>query len=130
MFTHMVAEVAPEIPVVFLDTGYHFKETLETRDRLVNQEMQPFLNTPDQFTQTTGGNPGLKPETADTYTAGLVFSFDKVRWSMDWFKINLLDAMVECGVKKFIFSSTCATYAAPKRSDCAETPLIAPRRVR
>ena len=25
-------------------------QTAETRDRLVNQEMQPFLNTPDQFT--------------------------------------------------------------------------------
>ena len=28
--------------------------------------------------------------------------------------INLLDAAVEAGVKKFIFSSTCATYGAPE----------------
>ena len=33
--SHMIASVAPEIPVVFLDTGYHFPETLETRDDLV-----------------------------------------------------------------------------------------------
>lgn len=29
--------------------------------------------------------------------------------------INLLDAMVEAGVKKFIFSSTCATYGTPEK---------------
>lgn len=32
---HMVARVAPQIPVIFLDTGYHFPETLAFRDRLV-----------------------------------------------------------------------------------------------
>lgn len=31
---HMVRQVAPEIPVLFLDTGYHFKETYEYRDRM------------------------------------------------------------------------------------------------
>ena len=31
---HLVHTVAPEIPVVFLDTGYHFAETIETRDQL------------------------------------------------------------------------------------------------
>jgi UDP-glucose 4-epimerase len=29
--------------------------------------------------------------------------------------INLLDAMLECGVKKIVFSSTCATYGTPER---------------
>jgi len=29
--------------------------------------------------------------------------------------INLLDAMIEAGVKKFIFSSTCATYGVPEK---------------
>lgn len=32
---HMVSRVAPELPVIFLDTGYHFQETLEFRDRVV-----------------------------------------------------------------------------------------------
>ena len=32
---HLVHAVAPEIPLVFLDTGYHFPETLSTRDDLV-----------------------------------------------------------------------------------------------
>jgi phosphoadenosine phosphosulfate reductase len=31
---HMVREVFPEVPVIFLDTGYHFAETYEYRDRL------------------------------------------------------------------------------------------------
>jgi phosphoadenosine phosphosulfate reductase len=41
---HMVAAVAPEIPVVFLDTGYHFAETLETRDRLVERTGVTLIN--------------------------------------------------------------------------------------
>lgn len=30
----MVAEICPEVPVLFVDTGYHFPETLEYRDHL------------------------------------------------------------------------------------------------
>jgi UDP-glucose 4-epimerase len=41
--------------------------------------------------------------------------------------VNLLDSMVECGVKKLIFSSTCATYGNPDRvpitEDHAQRPL-------
>jgi phosphoadenosine phosphosulfate reductase len=31
---HMVRQVLPNVPVIFLDTGYHFAETYEYRDRL------------------------------------------------------------------------------------------------
>jgi phosphoadenosine phosphosulfate reductase len=34
---HLWSEVARELPVVFLDTNFHFPETLEYRDRLVEQ---------------------------------------------------------------------------------------------
>lgn len=34
---HMIAEVTPEMPVFFLDTGFHFPETLAFRDRLVKE---------------------------------------------------------------------------------------------
>lgn len=34
---HLVREVAPEIPVLFLDTGYHFAATYEYRDRMVSE---------------------------------------------------------------------------------------------
>ena len=32
---HMVSEVNPDLPVIFLDTGKLFQETLEYRDRLI-----------------------------------------------------------------------------------------------
>ena len=32
---HMVSEVDPDLPVVFLDTGKLFQETLDYRDRLI-----------------------------------------------------------------------------------------------
>ena len=34
--------------------------------------------------------------------------------------LNLLDAAVACGVKKFVFSSTCATYGSPDRVPMTE----------
>ena len=32
VLSHLAAKVAPGVPVVFLDTGYHFAETIGTRD--------------------------------------------------------------------------------------------------
>lgn len=47
--SHVVHSVAPEIPVVFLDTGYHFEDTLRTRDDLVQRTGLTLLNiTPRQ----------------------------------------------------------------------------------
>jgi phosphoadenosine phosphosulfate reductase len=34
---HIVSRVAPQLPVIFLDTGYHFPETLAFRDQLVEK---------------------------------------------------------------------------------------------
>jgi phosphoadenosine phosphosulfate reductase len=34
---HLVSVAAPELPVLFLDTGFHFPETLAYRDQLVEQ---------------------------------------------------------------------------------------------
>jgi len=31
---HLVREILPDVPVIFLETGYHFPETLEYRDRM------------------------------------------------------------------------------------------------
>jgi UDP-glucose 4-epimerase len=35
--------------------------------------------------------------------------------------VNLLDAMIETGVKRFVFSSTCATFGLPERVPIDET---------
>ncbi len=34
---HLVTQIYPAIPVLFTNTGFHFKETLEHRDKLVKQ---------------------------------------------------------------------------------------------
>ncbi|HET9870403.1 MAG TPA: phosphoadenylyl-sulfate reductase [bacterium] len=34
---HLVTRIKPDIPVLFTNTGFHFKETLEHRDRLVEK---------------------------------------------------------------------------------------------
>ena len=36
-FLHLVSQVIPEIPVVFIDTGYHFPETLSFSQTLVQK---------------------------------------------------------------------------------------------
>jgi outer membrane receptor protein involved in Fe transport len=54
-------------------------------------------NVAEAYNTTSGGNADLKPETADTTTLGLVFSFDKFRFSVDWYEINLKDAITAGG---------------------------------
>lgn len=34
---HMIAQICPQMPVIFTDTGYHFPETLVFRDELVER---------------------------------------------------------------------------------------------
>ena len=41
---HMLRQVRPDIPVLFLDTGYHFPETYEYRDRLARQWQLNLIN--------------------------------------------------------------------------------------
>ncbi len=46
---HMVAQIDKNLPIVFLDTGKHFRETLQYRDQLIDQlDLTNFINvTPD-----------------------------------------------------------------------------------
>ncbi len=51
----LVAQVDPDIPVLFLDTGFHFEESLTYRDTLVERlglrrvvHVQPWLSVEDQ----------------------------------------------------------------------------------
>jgi phosphoadenosine phosphosulfate reductase len=47
---HMVREVLPNVPVIFLDTGYHFAETYEYRDRLAQEWGLNLVNVVPQLT--------------------------------------------------------------------------------
>lgn len=52
----------------------------------------------DSLTLTTGGNVGLRPETADTWTVGAVISprsgfMSGFRFSADWYQIKIKDAI-------------------------------------
>lgn len=52
---HIISQVAPKIQVLFLDTGYHFPETLEFRDRL-----QKELGLNVQVLEPVMGHDGFK----------------------------------------------------------------------
>jgi phosphoadenosine phosphosulfate reductase len=46
---HMLRRFEPDIPVLFIDTGYHFPETLELRDQLTREWKLNLINlTPEQ----------------------------------------------------------------------------------
>jgi phosphoadenosine phosphosulfate reductase len=44
VLVHMLVKQRPEIPVLFLETGYHFPETLEYRDRISNDWKLNLIN--------------------------------------------------------------------------------------
>jgi phosphoadenosine phosphosulfate reductase len=47
---HMVREHLPNVPVIFLDTGYHFAETYEYRDRLTREWRLNLVNVLPELT--------------------------------------------------------------------------------
>jgi len=54
---HMVRRILPDVPVIFLDTGYHFPEVYEYRDRMAQSwsmnliNLLPELTVPEQEAQ-------------------------------------------------------------------------------
>jgi phosphoadenosine phosphosulfate reductase len=44
LLTRLAQEYAPDIPILFLDTGYHFAETYAYRDRIVNEWQLNLIN--------------------------------------------------------------------------------------
>ena len=44
VIAHMLRKIAPDTPVLFIDTGYHFPETLAYRDELVERFQLPIRN--------------------------------------------------------------------------------------
>lgn len=44
VIAHMLRDIAPDTPILFIDTGYHFPETLAYRDELVEKFGLPIQN--------------------------------------------------------------------------------------
>ncbi len=58
-----------------------------------------------QYNGQTGGNPDLKPETADTYSVGLVWSpsfISGLNFTVDWFDIKVKDYISNIGADTII----------------------------
>ena len=59
VLAHMLREIAPEVPVVFINTGFHFEETLAYRDEIKRRfginlvELLPVMPR-DEFATTHG----------------------------------------------------------------------------
>ena len=47
---HMVRQTLPNVPVLFLDTGYHFKEVYEYRDRMAREWGMNLINLLPEIT--------------------------------------------------------------------------------
>ncbi len=62
-------------------------------------------NTTYNVTIFSGGNPGVKPEKADTFTAGVVFNpsfFHSLSVSVDWYDIKIKDAIGQVGTQNVV----------------------------
>ena len=67
----------------------------------------PFLNNRQTvFSEIIGGNPAVKPEKADTYSAGIVLTpsgFARgLSVSVDWYSINVKDAIGRLGAQNIV----------------------------
>ena len=67
---HLATRVFPEIPVLFLDTGYHFAETYEYRDRIAREwnlnleNLLPRLTVAEQESQFGNSESNAHPISA------------------------------------------------------------------
>jgi iron complex outermembrane receptor protein len=75
----------------------------------------------------SGGNPNLTPEIADTWTAGGVFSprfLPGFSLSVDWFKIDIKDAIVAVGAQTII--DLCYGFNRPANAAACDSIVQAP----
>ena len=55
---HMATQIRPDVPILFLETGFHFAETLAFKERLTEQLG---LNVVDLYGEYTVETPGARP---------------------------------------------------------------------
>ena len=81
----------------------------------------PLTGTSYTITQLAGGNPNLKPEEADTMTAGVVWAPTFANWidgfsiSADWYEIDVKGRVGSLGGQRII--DDCAAGRAPELCD-------------
>ncbi|HEV2274910.1 MAG TPA: phosphoadenylyl-sulfate reductase [Acidobacteriaceae bacterium] len=69
---HMVRELVPGVPVVFLDTGYHFSQTYEYRDRMAREWNLNLINVlPEQTVAEQEAQFGILNQTDPSRCCGL-----------------------------------------------------------
>ncbi len=69
---HMVREILPRVPVVFLETGYHFPETLAYRDRVAQEWNLNLVNIfPRQTVAEQESQFGILNQTAPDRCCGM-----------------------------------------------------------
>ena len=69
---HLVRAIRPEIPVLFLETGYHFPETLAYRDRIASEWNLNLVNVlPDRSVEQQESEFGILYQTAPDRCCGL-----------------------------------------------------------
>jgi outer membrane receptor protein involved in Fe transport len=78
-----------------------------------------------QITSTNIGNPDLKPETADTVTAGIVVQPEDtgLQFSMDWYDIDLADAIGQIGVQGIVNECTTSGGTSPLCANVFRDPV-------
>ena len=65
LLTRLALELDPNVPVLFLDTGYHFAETYEYRDRMASEwKMNLFNLLPEQTVAQQESQFGILNQTA------------------------------------------------------------------
>lgn len=69
---HMALEIQPRIPVLFLETGYHFPETLVYRDRIASEwNLNLVVVEPEQSVAAQEAQFGILNQTAPDRCCGL-----------------------------------------------------------
>jgi phosphoadenosine phosphosulfate reductase len=72
VIVHLVKELLPAVPVVFLDTGYHFAETYEYRDRIAQDWNLNLINVlPEQTVAVQEAQFGILNQTDPSRCCGL-----------------------------------------------------------
>lgn len=82
-----------------------FSERFDLQGGGGSVEDPAFNDAQFQITVTTGGNPNLAPEEADTLTAGFVYQPRRVpglQFSADWYRIELSDAIGTLGQQRIV----------------------------